>query len=124
MSPPRTGSTSEETSQAQMDALGERMDRQFNEVKDMLLRYEERLRGLENREAGCAPIVMTRIDAAWRKLDMHDGDIDKLNDALDKLARTANYLETISKWLLGIITAVIISLIIAFLTGRIDVAIR
>jgi len=104
-------------SQAQIDALGERMDRGFAEIKEMLLRYEERLRMMETREASYSPVMTSRLDAAWRKLDSHDGE-------LGKIARTTDTLETIGKWLLGIVTALIIALGVAVLNGRIELVVR
>ena len=122
MTPPRT--TSLETSQAQIDVLGERMDKGFNELKEMLLRYEERLRGLETREAGCAPLLNSRLEAAWRKLDSHEVELDNLREALSEMAKMAGKLESVAKWMLGIFTALISSLLIAFLTGKIDIVFR
>jgi len=114
----------DDVNQAQIDALGERMSRGFEEIKTMLLRYEERLRGIETREAGCSPLITARIDAAWRRLDTHDVEISKLNEMIKEVSQTAKQLESISKWLLGIITAVIISFAIALATGRVDIVMR
>jgi hypothetical protein len=122
MTPPRT--ISQETSQAQIDVLGERMDKGFNEIKEMLLRYEERLRGLETREAGCAPLISSRVEAAWRKIDGHETELNNLRATLTEMGKVSGQLESIAKWMLGIFTALIISLMIAFLTGKIDILFR
>ncbi len=109
--------TAEQVSQAQLDALGERMDKGFSEIKEMLKGFDERVRGLETREAGCQPILTSRIDAAWRKIDSHETELGRLTKVVDKL-------ETVAKWLLGIIAALISALLIAFFTGKIDIIFR
>lgn len=113
-----------EVGQAQLDVLGERFDKGFGELKDMLMRYEDRLRNLETREAGRSPLVENRLNAAWERLDTHTKDIGALNDAMGKLARTAGFLEVVAKWLLGIVTAVLIALLVAVLSGRVDLVVR
>ncbi len=120
----RVGPITEQVSQAQIDALGERMDRGFGEIKELVRGYEERLRGMETREAGCAPLMNSRLDAAWRKLDSHEAELDKLRVNLNRMAKTAGQLEAVAKWLLGIATALIISILVAFLTGKIDIVFR
>lgn len=120
----RTGAITERVSQAQIDALGERMDKGFDKIAELLRGYEERLRGLENREAGCQPLLTSQLAAAWRKLDSHDAELEKLRAAVSQSAKTAGQLEAVSKWLLGVVTAIIVAVVIAFLTGRIDIVIR
>jgi predicted RNase H-like nuclease (RuvC/YqgF family) len=120
----RVVSASEKVSQAQIDALGERMDKGFTELKDMLSRFDERLREQEKQTASCQPLMNSKLDAAWRRIDSHDAQLEKLQKALQDMAKTAEFLETVARWLLGIITAVIIAIVIAFLTGKIDIVIR
>jgi hypothetical protein len=68
--------------------------------------------------------MSSRMEAAWRKIDSHDQQLDQLGESLSKMAKTAGFLETIARWLLGIITALIIALAVAFVTGRIDVVFK
>lgn len=124
MSPPRTATASVDTSLAQIEALGERMDRQFNEIKEMLLRYDERLRRLETREAACSPLIGSKLDAAWRKIDNHEAEMASMRKNVADMAKVVDRLESVAKWLLGIFTALIVSLVIAFLTGKIDILIK
>ena len=107
-----------------MDALGERMDRGFTEIKEMLYRFDERLRDEEKNQAGYQPVITARLDAAWRRIDKHDQDMDKLNEALIKITKTVSQLESVSKWMLGILTAVIVAIMVAFVTGRIELLIK
>ena len=100
------------STQTQIDSLGERMDLGFGELKEMLLRFEERLRLLETREAGCSPIMAARMEAAMKRLDHHTAEIKALADGLASVSKMVMMFETIFKWLLGIATAVIVSVLI------------
>ena len=55
--------------QAQITALGETMQQGFTRIENTLLGLDQRLRNLENREAGCQPMVNARLDATWRVID-------------------------------------------------------
>lgn len=107
--------------QRQIDNLGERMDKSFAELKDMmrsfderLLSFNERLHNAENREAGCQPILTARLDAAFRKLDEHERKIESHNDYLAVL-RTAYRVQVFIASALGIS---IIALIWSLITGQ------
>lgn len=111
------------------------MDKGFDELKAMLGGYDLRIRDIEQSEAGRHPLLESRIDAAWRKIDEHgvelralasrvDTDIKAINTRADKALLIAERLESVAKWMLGILTAVITALIIALITGRIDITIK
>lgn len=55
--------------QAQLTALGETMQQSLQRVETNIQDINNRLRGLENREAGCQPLINQRLDAAWRSID-------------------------------------------------------
>jgi len=99
--------------QAQINALGERMEKEFGDVKNMIRGFDERVRSLETREAGCQPILTERIDAAWRKIGEHDKVLEEVQRAVVELAHT----NAILKWLLGVVTSVLAALLIATATG-------
>lgn len=101
--------------QAQITALGDRMDRGFSELKEIMGCFETRVRGLEQREAGCQPLLQSRLDAAWREIDAHAAEIKKLNDVIIEL-RQANRIVT---WLGGIVGSAIILWIIGQTLGLI-----
>jgi len=79
--------------QSQIDNIGSRMDKGFDELKSMLGGYDSRLRNLEQSEAGSRPVLESRIDAAWRRLDEHGtaiqdvakGAKDELKNAMEKV---------------------------------------
>lgn len=54
-------------------------------IKAMLQTIEERVRKLENNEAGMHPLMESRIDAAWRKLEDHDRRIELLAQTVARL---------------------------------------
>ncbi|MBI4928315.1 MAG: hypothetical protein HY835_11155 [Anaerolineae bacterium] len=74
--------------QAQIDSLGERMEKGFEEIKALLRGNEERLRSLETREASCQPLIQSRLDAAWRKIDEHEKEIETLTEIAQSLRAT------------------------------------
>lgn len=122
MTPP--GRIPSDTTQAQIDALGDRMDKGFTELKEMLYRFDERIREIDRLQASSQPVLISRLDAAWRRIDSHSVEIDKYREDLVTLTHSLNQLENIFKWMLGIFTSVIITLLIAFFTGKIDIVIR
>lgn len=54
---------------AQLAALGDFMQQSLQRVEANIADINQRLRGLENREAGCQPLITQRLDAAWRAID-------------------------------------------------------
>jgi argininosuccinate lyase len=54
---------------AQLAALGEFMQQSLQRVEANIADINQRLRGIENREAGCQPLITQRLDAAWRAID-------------------------------------------------------
>lgn len=108
--------------QAQITALGERMDRGFSELKEILQGMDDRVRRLENNEAGCQPLVNSRLNEAWRQLDQHTNDIKALNDAFAKLKDTIAELQHANKiltWIGGILGSAVIVWLITQLLGLI-----
>lgn len=89
------------------------MDRGFNEMKELLTGVEGRVRGLEQREAGCQPIVTARMDAAWKKIDEHEADIKAMKDTLSGL-KTANKIMT---WIGGLLASSLIVWFVSQVTG-------
>lgn len=116
MTPPQSlQSHQNEALQAQIVALGERMDQGFSRLENILSTFENRVRGLENREAGCQPLITSRLDAAWREIDSHTAEIKKLNEVITEL-RQANRIIT---WLGGTVGGAIILWIVGQTLGLI-----
>lgn len=115
-------------SQSQFDGLGMRMDKGLAEIKDILNRFDERLRMQETNLAGSQPLLIARVDAAWRKIDEMDAEQAQMrqamalqNETIQQLSQTINRLEAVAKWILGIITALIVAVLVAYVTGQIDI---
>lgn len=104
----------EPVTQAQHEQLIAHIDSGFSEIKSMLGDYERRLREVETREAGCQPVLQGRLAAVEKKQTEHDETIKKLVIVSDRL-------ENISKWLLGIFTALVVIIAGAYLTGGITI---
>ena len=118
MTPPRVDNSA---LQAQIDNIGARMDKGFDELKMMLGGYDGRLRDLEKSDASSHPVMESRLDAAWRKIDEHTAFIVAAQKTADQALQVANKLESVAKWILGIFTLVLVALIIAILTGKVHV---
>lgn len=145
--------------QTQINTLGERIEKRFDAQEAHLSKIEERIRFLETKEAGCQPIITSRMDAAWRRLDGHekeiaeltklvntqtnnitrmedarkelDEDIKKRDEDFKTLVKTVNkqsqtisQLNNVAKWLLGILTAVLIALLIGLATGQLQIVVK
>ncbi len=97
--------------QRQFDALTARFGQfavDIQEIKQMLRVIEERVRQLENTEAGIHPLMESRIDAAWRKLEEHTHVIDGMRQSIVRLEQANRLLS----WLGGILgSAVLIWLV-------------
>jgi predicted RNase H-like nuclease (RuvC/YqgF family) len=74
------------------------------EIKETLKAVEERVRKLENYEAGAHPLMESRIDAAWRKLEEHDKRIDNLAQIVARLESSNRILS----WLGGILGSTVL----------------
>jgi len=89
--------------QPQIDAIAQGVV----EIKTMMRDFDERVRTLEQREAGCQPIINSRLDAAWRKLDNQETEIARLRELIQAQSTTIGQIQTVLKWLAGIGTAAI-----------------
>lgn len=93
--------------QKQITEFSARLDqvaRDVAEIKQMLQAVEERVRALENHEAGAHPIMESRIDAAWRKLEEHDKKIDNLTQIVSRL----DHSNRLMAWLGGILGSTVL----------------
>ena len=102
--------------QKQIDDLGDRMEKGFAEIKEMIKGFDVRMRNVEQNQAGCQPILTARIEAAFQKLAQLDIKINELDQTLisqrakiTELQHTNNIL----KWLLGIATTLVIGIALA-----------
>lgn len=93
------------------------MDAGFAELRVQLDKVAQsinvRLGDLERREAGCQPLLQSRIDAAWRKIDDHEKKIEELTAIVVEL-RQANRILT---WLGGVSGSAVVVWVIAQILG-------
>jgi hypothetical protein len=113
MTPAASGQTA---LQQQITALGERMEQGFTKLESIMTGVEGRVRGLEQREAGCQPIITQRLDAAWKTIDEHTGEIKRLSDAILELRQTNKILT----WLGGLIGGATLLWLVSNLLGLIQ----
>jgi DNA repair exonuclease SbcCD ATPase subunit len=98
--------------------LSAQMREGIGEIKVTLKSIDERVRALENNEAGAHPLIDSRIDAAWRKLDEHDKRITTLTDTVIEMKQTDAQLQHTKKllaWLGGLLG----SAVVLWLVGQI-----
>lgn len=108
--------------QAQITAWGERMDRGFGELKEILQGIDDRVRRLENNEAGCQPLVNNRLSEAFRQLDKHTADIKTLTDTIGQMKETMAELQHANKiltWIGGLLGSALILWLVSQLLGLI-----
>ena len=101
--------------------LGERI----NDVKKLLVNYEERIRCLERAGDKTTPMFDKRIELLEKTSEEHDKELKSLAEminiqakSIENLKISLDTIKTIWKWVLGILTAVIIAVIIMFATGQ------
>ena len=112
MTPPNASQTA---LQQQITALGDRMEQGFAKLETIMTGVEGRVRGLEQREAGCQPIISSRLDAAWKTIDEHTAEIKRLSDAILELKQTNKILT----WLGGLMGGATVLWLLGNLLGLI-----
>jgi hypothetical protein len=80
------------------------MEQGFNKLEKIMTDVEGRVRGVEQREAGCQPIVTARMDAAWKKIDEHEAELKQLRDVILKIEQSNRVLG----WLGGLLGSVVV----------------
>lgn len=96
--------------QSQIDSLGRRMEKSFDEIKTIVTGFDTRVRTVELKEANRNPILTAKMEAAWRKLDEHDLMMKEFKKTVEELKNSINELmhtNKILKWILGILTVLI-----------------
>ena len=106
--------------QTQINSLGTRMEKGFDEIKSIVSGFDVRVRNVELKEANCNPMLTSRVDAAWRKLDEHETTMKEFEKTFDELEKTVNELVStnkVLKWILGVLTALLVALLIKLVVG-------
>lgn len=101
----------------------ERIELGFAKLDAAIKVLDDRQRAAENREAGNTPIMSSRLEAAWRKIDDHETSIRDLRQEVSKLMQSVIQLLSILRWMLGIFTSLIVAILIALATGHLSIGI-
>lgn len=97
--------------QAQLTGLGVRMDQGFMRLENIMSGVEGRVREVEQREAGCQPLMTSRLDAAWRRLDNHADEIKALTETIQAIQLVITELkrtQALLTWFAGVSGAAVI----------------
>lgn len=105
--------------QRQITDLGERMEKGFDKIEKLVTGMDARVRAVEQKEASCQPITQARLDAVWREVDEQKAKIKTLEDEIETMSKAILKLiqtNNILKWILGVLTVIGTSLLIAYLS--------
>jgi len=115
------GRVSNSALKSEIEGVGKRVD----DIKEMLVAYEERIRCLERAGDKTTPMFDKRIEILENTTKQHEKDIKDLTalintqaKSIEELKDSVNMMKTISKWFLGVFTAVMIAVIILLVTGQ------
>jgi hypothetical protein len=111
--------TASNYTQGQIDQLADTVRQGFGEIKTMLQALDERVRAIEKNEAGCYPVMTSKIDAAWREIDSLKAKADDRLARLADLEHTVRVMQKIMIWLSTTVGAMTLALLWQLLTGQI-----
>lgn len=103
------------------------MDKGLDEVKSMLLSYDSRLRSLEMSSSATKPLndlLTDRVRGHDKKIDQHAEDLNKLFTLVREQGDALGRVTSILRWLLTIVTALIVAVAVALLTGKASIVFR
>lgn len=113
-----------EQTQKQFDGIGLRFDKGFDEIKNLMRSFDDRIRAIELREASCQPMLDARIGNTERTLIAHKSDllemrqmIQKQTDMVEALNSVINTISGWGRWIANIVTALVTSGLLFFI-GR------
>ncbi len=104
--------------QEHINALGATMEKGFTEIKGLLSTYEARVRALEQAEAGCQPIITSRLDGAYLRIADHDGLFRTMREEIAVMRKQVEGLEAsnrILKWFAGVVGSAVVLWLVASL---------
>lgn len=111
--------TSERSYQELLATLNKSLDKGFDELKVMSGMFDARLRDVEHQEAACQPLLESKINAALKKTDKHDEDLIALQKTVNDLAFVVYRMEGIARWIMGVVTALVVAILVAVMTGKV-----
>jgi len=105
----------------EIEGVGKHVD----EIKEMLVAFDERIRCLERAGDKTTPLTEKRIKDLEDKTKAHDQELKDLTEliniqakSVDKLTNSWESQQKIWKWALGIFTVVVTAIIIMLVTGQ------
>jgi predicted RNase H-like nuclease (RuvC/YqgF family) len=101
--------------QAQITQLGEQMNRGFERLEQKISGFEDRVRAVEQREAGCQPLFASQIQEVQKKVNEHSARFQEVDRIITEL-RQAN---KILSWVGGLLASLVIVWFINQLLGLI-----
>ena len=93
----------------------ERIEADISEIKDTVVNNDNRVRIIEQDQAGVHPILDARLDALEKRTNKHDDQISELTKNVESLRQTVK----VVTWVCGIAGAAIITWLIAQLLALI-----
>lgn len=96
----------------------EQVARDIAEIKAMLQQVDERVRALERSEAGEHPLLNSRIDAAWRRIEEHERKIEDIKQVVARLEHS----NRLMAWLGGILGSTLVAWLLVQVLQLIEVA--
>jgi predicted RNase H-like nuclease (RuvC/YqgF family) len=121
MPPGENRSISNSILQSEIKGLGN----QIEDVKKLLVNYEERTRCLERAGDSTRPVYEKRIELLEKIAEEHDEELKSLKELINtqaqsigNLKHSVDTMQKVWKWGLGIFTAVTVAVIIMLVTGQ------
>ena len=121
MSPDDGRGVSNAALKTEIEGVGKRID----DIKELLVSYEERIRCLERAGDKTTPVFEKRIEILEKIAEEHEKELKSLAaligiqaKSIDKLKNSVDSMKTIWKWGLGIFTAIVILVSGLLITGQ------
>jgi hypothetical protein len=97
----------------------------IEDVKSLLVNYEERIRCLERAGDKTTPLIEKRLETLEKLTEAHAKELEELKklitiqaQSIEKLTISFETMQKIWKWALGIFTVVMTAVIIMLVTGQ------
>jgi hypothetical protein len=100
-------------------SMNKSLDRGLDDIKGMISAFDHRLRSVETQEASYQPLIESKITAAFKKIDKHDEQLIILQKTVTDLSFVVYRMEGVARWIMGVITALVIAILIAVMTGKV-----
>lgn len=95
----------------------DRIETSLAEINKSIRSLDDRLRASEMREAAATPQMQIRIETLINKIDEHEAVIKTLQGDLNVLKQMYN----ISRWIIGLVSGIIVALSAALATGKLAI---